>query len=107
MKKSVFLLILVALPPSVLLFLGGCIVPREISQSACLDPEYLRLKTIPIDSMTPRQYAYFSLKNKECEDAMATANMVHQQEVWWQENLLLDFAILVGIFFLGKILTTF
>jgi hypothetical protein len=69
--------------------LAGCIAPREVNQSACLDPEYLRLKAILTDSMTPREYAYYTLKDKECEDAYIGASVEHQRETWRQENVFL------------------
>jgi hypothetical protein len=75
----------------------GCIAPREINQSACLDPEYLRLKAIPTDSMTQRQFEYYQTKDKECEAAYVGANAVHQEQVGAQENIFLGIG-LVAVF---------
>jgi hypothetical protein len=64
-----------------LMGLSSCIAQKEIDTKACQDPKYLHLLTIPIDSMSARDFAYFQMKDKECEDATAAANAVEQQQV--------------------------
>ncbi len=93
--KTLFIRLFLALFVSA--SLASCIAPREVNESACVDPEYLRLKTIPIDSMTPRQYAYYQMKDKECEEAYSTANAVHQQQTGEQENIFLGIGIVAAI----------
>lgn len=38
------------------------------AQSPCTDSTYLRLKSTPIDSMTVREYHYFTQKGAECAE---------------------------------------
>ncbi len=69
MKKSLLLLSLL---------LASCIAKPIISDTACNDPEYLSLKAKPIDSMTDREFSYFQMKDRECEQAHSNANAVMQ-----------------------------
>src|ERR1700733_1522410 len=62
----------------VLLVLSSCIAKPIISETACNDPIYLNLKTKPIESMTDREFAYFQMKDRECERARSSANTVEQ-----------------------------
>ncbi|HEY3876684.1 MAG TPA: hypothetical protein VGM92_14500 [Candidatus Kapabacteria bacterium] len=71
MKKSLLLLPLI---------LASCIAKPIISDTACNDPEYLRLRSKPIDSMTDREFAYYQMKDRECEQAHSNANAVMQLE---------------------------
>jgi hypothetical protein len=40
------------------------------SQSPCSDQQYLKLKNKPMDSMSQREYEYFMLKEKYCNEAV-------------------------------------
>ncbi len=101
MKTSIVVLIFAAFLVSGLL--SSCIAPREISTTACNDSTYLALDRKPIDSMTPREFAYWQTKDKECEDAIAAANAVHQTQVGNQENVILGIVVLVALLLLGSL----
>jgi hypothetical protein len=60
------------------LVLASCIAKPIISETACNDPVYLSLKAKSIDSMTDREFAYFQMKDRECEHARSSANAVEQ-----------------------------
>ncbi len=60
------------------LVLASCVAKPIISNTACTDPEYLSLKAKPIDSMTDREFAYYEMKDRECEQARTNANAVQQ-----------------------------
>ena len=76
-----------------LLLFSSCIAPREIDDRACKDPEYLHLLRVPMDSMSPKEFAYFQMKDRECQEATAAANAVHQQQVGQQEDILLGLVL--------------
>lgn len=38
------------------------------SGGPCADPQYLQLQLVPIDAMTDRQYEYFMLKERQCQE---------------------------------------
>ena|ERR1700733_2855060 len=60
------------------LTLASCakIYQRE-TPDPCKDPEFVRLLTLPIDSLTQRQYDYEMRKEQECE-AYQNAKMTEQ-----------------------------
>jgi hypothetical protein len=39
-----------------------------VPASPCDDPQYVLLKQKPLDQMSPREYEYFQLKEKECSE---------------------------------------
>ena len=71
------------------LVLASCVAKPIISETACNDPLYLSLKAKSIDSMTDREFAYFQMKDRECEEARASANAVKQIKTGSQETALL------------------
>jgi hypothetical protein len=79
------------------LALSSCIAQKEISTTACQDPKYLHLLTVPIDSMNARDFAYFQTKDRECEEATAAANAVEQQEVSENHTMILTWLIALPI----------
>jgi hypothetical protein len=60
------------------LMLASCakIYQRE-TPDPCKDPEFVRLRALPIDSLTQRQYEYEIRKEQECE-AYQNAKMTEQ-----------------------------
>jgi hypothetical protein len=42
-----------------------------LSQSPCLDEQYVKLKSKPVDNMSQREYEYFMLKEKNCGESMS------------------------------------
>jgi hypothetical protein len=61
-----------------LLVLTSCVAKPIISDTACNDPLYLKLKKKPIETMTAREFTYYQAKDRECEEAHAAANAVVQ-----------------------------
>lgn len=44
-------------------------------ENPCQDPQYLALKKKPLDSMSQREYEYFSLRDKACVEKYSGSNL--------------------------------
>ena len=61
------------------------VAKQIISATACNDSLYLVLKQKPMNAMTAREFAYYQLKDEECEQARAGANAVEQLQTGQKE----------------------
>ena len=69
------------------------IADQIISPTACNDSLYLSLKQKPMNAITAREFAYYQLKDGECEEARGAANAVEQFQTGQKQTGIILIAI--------------
>lgn len=76
------------------------IAEEILSPTACNDSLYMILKREPMNTMTARQFAYYQLKDEECEGSRGAANAVKQLQTGQKETsawLIVADVVLTGV----------